>query len=202
MVIKFISVDLQHDFSAKGGSHYKVRPSVQFIKDTLLPFLQKKKMKVSEIISDYRREYNRKDNDACIPGTWGYISELPAKNENENIWIKCQNSPIWVTKNIGNPKKKPSAPYQDPKAFTRWLNSTIGKPEDIDLVVLIGLTLDCCVLCTAQELKFRRYKVRILKEATDTYSGTKTEKEMILKNYPLINWAKPIAWKELRKFLK
>ena len=148
------------------------------------------------------REYNRKDNDACIPGTWGYISEIPDKNKNENIWIKCQNSPIWVTKNIGDPKKKPSAPYQDPKAFTQWLNNTIGKPEDVDLVVLIGLTLDCCIFCTAQELIFRRYNVSILKEATDTHSGTKKEKEMILKNYPLINWAKPIAWKELQKLLK
>lgn len=201
MNIKFISVDVQQDFSAKGGKHYKIRPAVQFIKNTLLPYLQKKKIKISEIISDYRREYNRKDNNTCVPGTWGYSSEIPVKNKNKNVWIKCQNSPLWVAKNIGNPKKKPSAPYQDPKAFTRWLNGTIGKPEDVDIVVLVGLTLDCCVFCTAQELKFRRYKVRILKEATDTYNGTKQEKEMILKNYPLINWAKPITWKELQKIL-
>ena len=105
MNIKFISVDVQQDFSAKGGSHYQIRPSVRFIKTTLLSYLQKREIKVSEIISDYRREYNRKDNDAGIPGTWGYISEIPDKNKNENIWIKCQNSPIWVTKNIGDPRK-------------------------------------------------------------------------------------------------
>ena len=191
MNIKFISVDVQQDFSAKGGSHYRKRLSVQFIKNTLLPYLQKRKIKVSEIISDYRREYNRKDNNACIPGTWGYASEIPSENKNKNIWIKSQNSPIWVTKNIGNPKKEPGAPYQDPEAFTQWPNNTIGKPEVVDFVILVGLTLDCCVFCTAQELKFRRYKVKILKEATDTYSGTEQEKKMILKNYPLINWAKP-----------
>ena len=201
MNIKIVSVDLQKDFSAKGGKHYKARPAVQFIKGTLLPYLQKKKIKISEIISDYRREYNRKDNDTCVPGTWGYTSEIPAKNKNKNVWVKCQNPPIWEKKNMGDRKKKPSEPYQNPKAFTRWLEATTGKPEDVDLVVLVGLTLDCCVFCTAQELRFRRYKVRILKEATDTHAGTKQEKEMILTNYPLINWAKPITWKELQKIL-
>lgn len=199
MTIRFISVDLQHDFSAKKGKHYKTRPAVQFIKTTLLPYLRRKKIKVAEIISDYRREYDLKDNDTCLPGTWGYTSEIPATDKKKDVWVKCQNSPIWVTKNIGDPKKKPGPPYQDPKAFTRWLTKNIGKPEDVDFVVLIGLTLDCCVFCTAQELRFRRYKVRILEEATDTYMGTKKEKEMILGNYPLVNWAKPITWKELQK---
>ncbi|MBI5220356.1 MAG: hypothetical protein HY978_00775 [Candidatus Liptonbacteria bacterium] len=142
MNIKFISVDLQKDFSAKGGTHYRVRPAVSFIKNVLLPYLEKRKIKVSEIVSDYRREYGRKDNDACIPGTWGYASEMPVKNKNSNVWIKCQNSPIWITKNIGDPMKRPGMPYQDPKAFSRWLNDAVGKPEDVDLVVLVGLTLD------------------------------------------------------------
>jgi nicotinamidase-related amidase len=201
MNIKFISVDLQRDFSAKGGRHYAVRPSVEFIKKILVPYLQKKKIKISEIISDYREEYNHKDNNACIPGTWGYVSEIPEENKKKDVWIKCENSPIWITKNIGNSKKQPGRPYQDPKAFTRWLNKNIGKPGDVDFVVLIGLTLDCCVFCTAQELKFRQYKVRILKEATDVYRGGEKDKEMILENYPLINWAEPILWKELRKIL-
>ncbi len=178
-----------------------MRPSVQFIKNTLLPYLEKKKIKISEIISDYRNEYNIKSNDTCVPGTWGYTSEIPAKNKNKKIWIKCQNSPIWITKNIGNPKRKPSEPYQNPKAFTQWLRNTVGKPEYVDFVVLIGLTLDCCLFCTAQELRFRRYKVKILEEATDSYNGTKQEKKMILKNFPLKNWAKSITWKELQKVL-
>lgn len=201
MNIKFISVDLQQDFSAKGGKHYAARLAVGFIKKILLPYFHKKRIKVSEIILDYRREYNRKDNNACIPGTWGYASEIPTKNKNKDIWVKCQNSPIWITKNIGNSKKQPGTPYQDPKAFTRWLNINIGKPEDVDFVVLIGLTLDCCVFCTAQELKFRGYKVKILEEATDVNHGGKKDKEMILKNYPLKNWARPITWKELQKIL-
>jgi nicotinamidase-related amidase len=201
MNIKFVSVDLQKDFSAKGGKHYKPRPAVEFIKTTLLPYLRRRKIKLAEIISDYRREYDLKDNDTCIPGEWGYASEIPARDKHEDVWIKCQNSPIWVTKNIGKAGKKPGKPYQDPKAFTRWLNRNIGKPEDVDFVVLIGLTLDCCLFCTAQELRFRRYKVKVLKEGTDTYNGTKKEKDAVLGHYPLKNWAKPITWKELQKNL-
>jgi nicotinamidase-related amidase len=48
------------------------------------------------------------------------------------------------------------------------------------MVVLIGLTLDCCVLCTAQEFLFRGYDVRVLKEGVDTYGGTAEEKEILL----------------------
>lgn len=102
-------------------------------------------------------------------------------------------------KNIGNPSKAPGIPYQDTNAFTNWLNSTIGKPEEIKKVILIGLTIDCCVLCTAQELRFRGYKVYVLKEGVDTYWGS--GKEEIINNYPLKNWAKPISWEELKEVI-
>jgi len=202
MNIKFLSVDLQHDFTAKGGSHHKLRPSVDFVKKTLLPYLDKKDIKVSEIISDYRNEYNKRSDDTCVPGTWGYESEIPDKLKNKSVWVKCQNSPIWVNKNIGNAKKEPGKPYQDSKAFTEWLDKNIGKAEDVDFVVLFGLTLDCCVFCTSQELRFRGYTIKILEEATDSYSGTKKEKEMILNNYPLKNWAQGIKFMELKKLIK
>ena len=107
------------------------------------------------------------------------------------------NSPIWTRKNIGNPKKKAGIPYQDTKAFSNWLYETIGKPEEGKIVVLIGLTVDCCVFCTAQELKFRGYNVYILKEGVDTYWGK--DKEEIINTYPLKNWAKSITWEELKK---
>jgi len=110
------------------------------------------------------------------------------------------NSPIWIRKNIGNPKNKPGLPYQDTKKFTRWLNTTIGKPTDVDEVILIGLTIDCCVFCTAQELKWG-YKVRILKEAVYAYSGNQKEKIQILNNKPLRNWAKHIMWNEFKKLV-
>ncbi|MBI2645192.1 isochorismatase family protein [Candidatus Uhrbacteria bacterium] len=199
--IQFIAVDLQHDFTAEGGSHYRRRPSVDFVKGILMPYLQEKNIRVSEIISDYRNEYNKRSNTTCVPGTWGYASEIPAKSRNKEVWIKCQNSPVWVTKNIGDAKKEPGKPFQNPKAFTQWLENNVGKPQDVGMVVLFGLTLDCCVFCTAQELRFRGYTVKILEEATDSYSGMKQEKQIIINNYPLLNWARGIKWKELQKIL-
>ena len=65
-------------------------------------------------------------------------------------------------------------------------------------IVLFGLTVDCCVLCTAQELNFRGYNVYILEEATDTYSGSLEEKEIVLNNPPLTNWAEKISWEEVK----
>ncbi len=199
--IKIISIDLQKEFSAKGGKHYRLHPNVKFIKNVLIPYLKKRNIKIAEIISDYRQPRPGDLDDSTRPGEWGYQSEIPKDAKLDNIWIKCMNSPIWTRKNIGNPHKKPGLPYQDPKAFTNWLNSIIGKPSKSALIVLIGLTLDCCVFCTAQELTFRGYNVRILEEGTDVYSGKPKEKIMILNNYPLHNWAEGIKWDELKKML-
>lgn len=199
--IKFICVDLQKEFSAKGGKHYRPHPNVEFIKNTLISFFRERNIKVAEIVSDYRQPRPGDGDDSTRPGEEGYESELPKDVKFKKIWIKCMNSPIWTRKNAGNPNKKPGLPYQDPKAFTIWLNSTIGKPQETDEVVLVGLTIDCCVFCTAQELTFRGYKVKILTEAVDVYSGNQKEKEMILSNPPLLNWAKPTYWNELKASL-
>jgi nicotinamidase-related amidase len=198
--IKIISVDFQKDFSSKEGHWFKPRPSVKFVKNTLIPFFIKKKIKVAEIISDYRQPRLGDPGRGCYPGENGFISEIPNNIKLKNVWIKCMNSPIWVRKNIGNPDKKPGLPYQDPKSFTRWLYSVIGRPEKIDAVVLIGLTVDCCVSFVAQELTWRGYKVKILKEAVDTfiYSG-KEEKQTILKTISANHWAEIISWNELKE---
>ena len=78
------------------------------------------------------------------------------------------------------------------------MKRSIGKPEDTDEIVLIGLTIDCCVLSLAQELNWHGYNVRILEEATDAYSGNLQEKKQILNNFPLKNWAEPISWKQFK----
>jgi hypothetical protein len=200
--IKLISVDFQKEFSAKGGKHYQPRSNVGFIKKIIVPFLIKNDIKIAEIISDYRQPRPGDLDESTCPGEEGYVSEIPEDIRLDRVWIKCMNSPIWTRKNIGNPNKNPGLPYQDPKAFTCWLNSTIGKPQDVDAVVLMGLTVDCCVFCTAQELRFRGYTVKILREGVDTYSGNSQEKDMILSNMPLLNWAKVISWNELKKMLR
>lgn len=201
MKIKLISVDLQKDFSSKGGIFYLKRPSVEFVKNTTIPFLKEKKIKVAEIISDYRQPRPGDTGDCCHPGEWGYESEIPHEVKHKEVWIKCMNSPIWIRENRGVPNKNPGLPYQDSKKFTEWLDNVIGKSEEVDMVVLFGLTLDCCVFCAAQELTFRAYNVKILEEGVDTFSGNHEEKEYILNNPPLTNWAKVISWSELKNQL-
>ena len=196
--LKFISVDLQKEFSSKEGKHYNPHENVDFIKKTLIPFLRENNIKIAEIISDYRQPRPGDLDDSTRPGEDGYLSEIPEDIKLENVWIKCMNSPIWRRKNIGKSNKNPGLPYQDPQAFTKWLNSTIGSPKNVDEVILIGLTIDCCVFCTAQELKWRGYSVKILKEGVDVYSGNQKEKKLILSNRPLLNWAEVISWKDLK----
>jgi len=195
--IKIIAVDLQKDFTSKGGICYNPRKSVKFVKEIFIPFLRKNNIKVAEIVSDYRQPRPGDRGNLCHPGKKGYESEIPNDVKLKNIWIKCMNSPIWTRKNIGLANKKPGLPYENPKAFDKWLNKVIGKPEIGMEVVLIGLTVDCCVLCMAQELSWRGYKIKILEEAVDTYSGSSQEKKQILSNPPLTNWAKSISWKTL-----
>jgi nicotinamidase-related amidase len=199
MGYKIISVDFQKEFTSSTGDCYRRRPSVDFVKNILTPFLKERKIMITEIISDYRQPRSRGDKvkEQCVPGTDGYISEIPDEIKNKNIWVKCENSPVWIRENIGLPEKKPGLPYQDSKAFNEWLKLVVGKPNENN-IILIGLTLDCCVLCTAQELSFRGYKVKILREAVDVYSGSQEEKNNLLENRLFYNWTRPISWEEVQ----
>ena len=69
MRYQFLSVDLQNDFTAEGGKHYKIRPSINLDKEVLFPFLKEKGIKISEIISDYRQPRLGDRDESCIPGT-------------------------------------------------------------------------------------------------------------------------------------
>jgi nicotinamidase-related amidase len=199
--LKLLSVDLQKDFSAPGGKHYKPHASVDFIKQTLIPFAKGHGLKIAEIISDYRQPRPGDRDDSCNPGTTGYESEVPDEQKLKPVWVKCMNSPIWVREGGGDPSAKPGLPYQDPATFTKWLESAIGKPEEVEAIVLVGLTIDCCVLCTAQELSFRAYKVKVLAEAVDVYSGDAKEKEAVLNSPILRNWAEVVTWSQLEREL-
>ena len=193
--VKIISVDFQKDFSAKNGLCYYPRPNVNFIKDKLIPHFRKHGLKIAEIVSDYRLPRPGEEFERCVPGKIGYESEIPNDIKNLQVWVKCMNSPIWIRENGGVAGRSPGIPYQHPTAFTEWLNITVGSPNEIKEIILIGLTLDCCVLCTAQELCFRGYNVKFLIEAVDTYNGSQKEKQSMLKT-PHANWGHPISWKE------
>jgi len=198
--LKFISVDMQYDFTREGGVCFAPRPSVSFIQDELIPFFLKNNIRVHEIISDYRQERPGDPRDCCRPGEWGYTSEIPKDLLKSQPWIKSQNSPAWIRDNIGYAEKEPGLPFQDGDAFSNWLIENIGAPEETD-VCLFGLALDRCVLSTAMELRFRGYQVYVLEEATDTSSGSHDEKEYLLSNPPLIHWAVAISFSEIKERL-
>ncbi len=174
---------------------------MDFLLQTLIPFLRDNSIETLEIVSDYRGPRRGDDRDICRPGEVGYESEIPADIRFGDIWIKAMNSPVWVRENGGDPDRPPGEPYQDGAAFERWLERNAGKPDDVTMI-LYGLTLDCCVLCTAQELSFRGYEVYVLEEGTDTRSGDPDEKAYLLSNPPLLFWAKPIGWEDLKDDLK
>jgi nicotinamidase-related amidase len=205
-----ISIDYQNDFCSPGGRFYKDRPCHTFINHELIPFLKRNHLKVAEIISDYRLPRPNEQESYCVPGTWGYYSSIDPSIKLGKTWIKSMNSPEWVRENGGDETKKPGVPYQDPEAFNNWLLSTIGRPDQAGEVILIGLTLDCCVLCTAQQLYFRGYKVKILKEASDIYSIESVSKlmapkidykETFFKSTHMM-WSQLIEWKELKSKLE
>ncbi len=199
MKYELISVDLQNDFASEGGKHFKNPLSVSFDKEILFPFLKEKEIKMNEIISDYRQPRPGDRDESCVPGTWGYESVVPKELVNSQ-WLKCMNSPIWIREGIGDATKSAGLPYQDTKAFGDWLEKKVGQPEEV-IPVLFGLTIDCCVLSTAQELSWRGYSPVILKEAVDHYRGTAEAKESILKS-PIPNWADVITWDELKNQLQ
>lgn len=194
----FVAIDIQNDFASRGGKNYTYKPSIRFLRRTLFPYLQKHRIKISEIVSDYRkpRQGNRKD--CSRPGEWGYESLIP-DDLRKSLWIKCMNSPVWVRKNIGIPDKKPGWPSPDSESFNKWLIKNLGKPGE-GTPILIGLTIDCCVLSTLQELSWRGYKVLVLREAVDHATGKIKDRDKILES-PIPNWGKVINWSLLKKHL-
>lgn len=111
MRYRFVCVDFQNDFTEKGGLAYMPRDSVDFIKNILVPQFRDKGIKISEIISDYRQPRPGDRGDCCRPGEWGYRSQIPEDLKDEEVWIKCMNSPIWIRENIGIEDKEPGLPY-------------------------------------------------------------------------------------------
>lgn len=197
--IKIISVDFQKDFTAKDGFAYKPRASVDFIKNILIPFLKQNNIKIAEIISDYREILLSNRGFFCQPGTIGYESEISDEAKLKNVLIKCQHSPVWTRENIGIADKNPGKPYPDPEKFGKWLKSAVGEPQENSFIILIGLTVNCCVLSLAQELFFRGYAVKILEEATDDYLGSLENKKNALGLIGANHWAETINYDDFKK---
>jgi nicotinamidase-related amidase len=195
--MKIISVDFQKEFSCAGGLCYVERPCVPFIKDVIVPYLRERGLKIAEIISDYRLPRQGSSFHACVPGTPGFESEIPADVKHEDVWVKALSSPGWVREHGGRADREPGLPFPDPQAFSQWLERTVGSPAEGSEILLIGLTIDCCVLSVLEELRYRGYQPGVLHEGVDTYSGDAQEKEFLMKKV-VPYWGKPVSWDEVK----
>lgn len=196
MRYEFLAVDLQNDFTTEGGKHYIKRPCTDFLKEKMFTLLKEKGIKTNEIVSDYRQPRPGDRDESCVPGTWGYESIVP-KEIVKAQWVKCMNSPIWIRENIGNPEKIAGLPYQDTEKFGKWLLENFGDPKEVT-PILFGLTIDCCVLSTLQELNWRGYYPKVIYEGVDHYKATEESKKMAIDSV-INNWAEVIHWNDLLK---
>ena len=201
MQYKFLSVDFQNEFADIKGKWYNGGKSIEFVKTQLVPFFKENNIKINEIISDYRAPRLADSGVGCIPGEFGFESILPTDIKEKDVWIKCMNSPIWIRDNIGIKDKQPGHPYQDTSLFDKWLLDKFGQPSETLTIILFGLTLDCCVLATAQELKWRGYNVKILIEATDVMPNKNQIeiKNQITNGEVLNHWLNFINFDEIKK---
>ena len=196
--MRIVCVDFQREFAAEGGRHYQSRPCIPFIQNSFIPFVREHGYRIAEIISDYRLTPPQAGVNVCVPGQWGYQSEIPADVKMEPVWVKAETSPSWIRAGGGNPACEPGEPYPDPSAFGEWLAATIGPPDEKNPVLLIGLVLEICVLCTVQELKLRGYGVSVLFEGVDTYAGDARQKQLLFESlFPF--WGQAVSWEEVRR---
>jgi len=191
--VRIISVDFQRDFSAQGGRWFRPRPCVAFLHSTIIPYLQRTGEKVAEIISDYRLPRPLENEAYCVPGTWGFESEIPIELREQERWVKSMNSPAWSRAGAGKPVLSAGTPYPDPSGFDSWLKRVVGSSDVTPEVALIGLVLDCCVLATAAELYYRGYRVYYIIEGVDTAHGDPEEKAVLF-GTALSMWGAPLGW--------
>jgi nicotinamidase-related amidase len=122
------------------------------------------------------------------------------QNDFATDWVKCMNSPIWIRKNGGNSKKKPGLPFADSKKFSKWIKKNIGNREDTTPVIF-GLTIDCCVLSTVQEFRWRGFNPIIIREAVDHASGKIEDRDIVLEKTALRWWGKTMNWEDFKKLI-
>ncbi len=183
----FLAIDLQREFVSSDGKAYVYRPSVDVIQNTLFPFLRETGVQVAEVVSDYRFPILGVEEEYCVPGTAGYESIVPADLRNGRPWIKANTGLAWVRKNGGISDSVTGLPFPDWAALEAWTRIHLGPLGST--VIMFGLTLDCCVMRAAQDLRDLGYRIEIVIDATDTYRGTAENKEAVLRSDVFRNFA-------------
>lgn len=191
--VRLISVDFQNDFVSPGGVHFQGQPCIEFVTGTVVPFAREHGIPVAEIISDYRSPGGDDGDNTCVPGQWGYESQIPADLKPVGSWVKASIAPTWVRDGGGVADARPGLVRPDPAGFTSWLDVTIGPPGHGGPVVIMGLMLEVCVLATLIELRLRGYPAAVLIEGVDTGDGDRRRKLEFLDTLAGF-WGQPMTW--------
>jgi hypothetical protein len=199
-----VAVDIQDEITQPSGKMYNpARKSWKFLREVLFPFCLAHNTLIRDLVSDYRLPRTGDEFHACDPASKGFRSSIHPSILHPRKWVKSMNLCVWTRLNAGMEEMdtSPFEPHPDVIGFERWAHRVLGKPGE-NTIVLIGYTLECCVLATAMWLSHMGYVVRILEEGVDTNSGTLESKAAIFQYVLGENgWAEPISWEELQPIL-
>jgi nicotinamidase-related amidase len=201
-----VSVDVQDEIIEPWGKMYNPnRTSWMFLQKVLFPYCRAHGILIRDLVSDYREPRPADPFHACDPTGQGFRSSIPQDILHPRKWVKSQNLCVFTRVDAGRVEEIDTDPYEphiDTQGFERWARRVMGVPRG-NVIVLIGYTLECCVLATALWLNHIGYSVRILEEGTDTNTGTAESKAAIFRYVLGENgWAEPISWGELQLLLE
>ena len=205
MSVVIVAVDIQDEVTQPSGKMYNpARESWKFLREIFFPYCLSLGILIRDLVSDYRLPRSGDEFHACDPSSKGFRSSIHPAILHPRKWVKSKNLCVWTRVDAGRIEEVDTDPYEphaDVVGFERWAHRVLGKPGE-NVVVLIGYTLECCVLATAMWLSHMGYSVKILEEGVDTNSGTPESKKAVFDFVLGENgWAEPIQWKDLQNLL-
>ncbi len=199
MKMKVILVNFQNEYLSKKGKWYRKSKMPKFITTRFIPFCERHKLPVYEIKSDFGSP-NLTKNIGCAPGTYGFKTLIPDSKFAAKPFIKSDNSPNFVRENNGE------MPVEKPLEFKHWLDVNIGDPSQIGYVLVLGMGLESSIALIGNEMAKYGYKIRILKEGTESTNKNKKYTDFMLDKFPLVSWGKIINFvtfvKDMNKYAK
>lgn len=199
MKVKVILVNFQNEYLSKKGKWYRKSKITNFIIDRFIPFCERHNLSVYEIKSDYSSPNSTKQV-GCAPGTYGFKTLISDSKFASSPFIKSDNSPNFVREKNGE------MPVEKPIEFKHWLDVNIGDPSQIGYVLILGMGLEASITMIGHQMSKYGYKIKILKEGTESTNKNKKYTDFMLDKFPLVSWGKVVTFvnfvKDLKKYSK
>lgn len=199
MKVKVILVNFQNEYLSKKGKWYRKSKITSFIIDRFIPFCERHNLSVYEIKSDYSSPNSTKQV-GCAPGTYGFKTLISDSKFASSSFIKSDNSPNFIREKNGE------MPVEKPIEFKHWLDVNIGDPSQIGYVLILGMELESSITMIGHQMSKYGYKIKILKEGTESTNKNKKYTDFMLDKFPLVSWGKIVTFidfvKDLKKYSK